>query len=171
MPASTFLPKLCFGLAAAFGLILGLTTYTFPIIGRVQDHEVALLMHQALHDSVAPLPGPPTQLGIDIRVVASSDSPGPDTKAPVLPTQPAAWAAAAASTDSSALRGWLTHAGVFTGTTGGNRVHTTLWRLTLHAGCPLISHLRTVSIRTTGQLLEVSSDCPGARGLGTEVEH
>ena len=171
MPASTFLPKLCFGLAAAFGLILGLTTYTFPIVGRVQDHEVAALMHRALHDSVAELPGPPAQLGIESRVGAPVDGPGPEAKAPVLPAQPAAWAAAAASADSSALRGWLTHAGVFTGTTVRNRVQTTLWRLTLHTGCPLISRLQTVSIRTTGQLLEVSSDCPRAGAPAPGVEH
>ncbi|MEO8140654.1 MAG: hypothetical protein ABI742_13455 [Gemmatimonadota bacterium] len=167
MPASTFLPKLCFGLAAAFGLILGLTTYTFPIFGRLQDHDVQALIHQALHDSIPPLPGPPAQLGIQTGV----GTPPADAKAPVLPAQPAAWAAAAASADSSALRDWLTQPGVFTGTTVGNRVHTTLWRLNLHQRCPWLSHLRTVSIRTTGQLLEVSSDCPRTDAIAAAVEH
>ena len=167
MPASTFLPKLCFGLAAVFALILGLTTYTFPIVGRLHDHDVEALIHQALHDSMPALPGPPAQLGIKTGV----GTPPAGAKAPVLPAQPAAWAAAAASADSSALRDWLTKAGVFTGTTIGSRVHTTLSRLNLHQGCPWISHLRTVSLRITGQLLEISSDCPRTGGVAIEVEH
>ena len=103
--------------------------------------------------------------------LAAPGAPHEPSKGPPIPAQPAAWAAAAASADSSALRGWLTHAGVFTGTTVRNRVQTTLWRLTLHTGCPLISRLQTVSIRTTGQLLEVSSDCPRAGAPAPGVEH
>lgn len=161
MPASSFLPKLCFGIAAALGLVLGLTTYTFPIIGRLQDPDVTSLIHRALGDSLTPLPGPPSALAIE--TVVPEGLPGgepPVREARPAAPEPATWAAEAAARDSGALRDWLEHAGLSTGISGGDTVRTTLWRLTLHAGCPVISRLRTVAVRE--QLVAISSDCPRA---------
>jgi len=163
MPASTLLPKLLFGLAAVIGLILGLTTYTFPIIGTVRDGDVEAVIHRALGDTATALPGPPSSLPIQTYVqpadpLGNASEHRPTTAAP----QPAAWAAAAAAADSAALREWLDHSGLFTGSSTDTTRNTTLWRLTLHHGCPLISRLRTVSVIASNQLVEVSSDCPRA---------
>jgi hypothetical protein len=161
MPASTLLPKLLFGLAAVGGLILGLTTYTFPIFGHVRDDDVIAVIHRGLGDTVTSLPGPPSSLPIQ-NYLQPADPFGnaferrPSPAAP----QPAAWAARAATADSAALRDWLDHSGLFTGSSDGTTRNTTLWRLTLHPGCPLISQLRTVTTIASGQLVEISSDCP-----------
>jgi hypothetical protein len=161
MSGSSYLPKLMFALAAAIGLVLGLTTYTFPIFGHIQDAVVSSLIHRALHDSATPLPGPPAQLAIETVVPPTSpNGPSLEHAAPPAPAQPAAWAAQAAARDAEALRDWLTDVGFFTGDTEGDTVRTTLWRLTLHRGCPLIIRLRTVSTRETDQLVEISSNCP-----------
>jgi hypothetical protein len=163
MPGSSFLPKLCFALAAVLGLALGLTTYTFPIIGRIEDKAVTSLLHQALQDTVTPLPSPPAELGVAPVATPTPDPFGErfatDTTVPAA-AQPAAWAARAASLDPGALRDWLNQAGLFTGATEADTVRTTLWRLTLHRGCPLLSRLRTVSTLSTDRLVEISSDCP-----------
>jgi hypothetical protein len=163
MPASTLLPKLLFAAAAVFGLILGLTTYTFPIIGHLSDDDAIAVIRHALRDSATALPGPPSSLPIQ-NYVRTADPLGnavqrqPSAAAP----QPAAWAARAAAIDSAALRDWLNRPGLFTGSSDGSTRTTTLWRLTLHRGCPLISRFTTATEIGTGQLVEISSDCPRA---------
>ena len=161
MPASTLLPKLLFGIAAVVGLILGLTTYTFPIIGTVRDADVEAVIHRALGDAPTALPGPPASLPIQ-HSAQPADPFGEKFEREPTPAapQPAAWAAEAATDDSTALREWLDHSGLFTGSIQATTRSTTLWRLTLHRGCPLVSRLRTVTTIATGQLVGITSDCP-----------
>jgi hypothetical protein len=172
MPASTLLPKLLFGVAAAVGLILGLTTYTFPIVGHVRDDDVLAVIHRALGDTAPSLPAPPSSLTSqrDVRPAGPfGDLFDRDTSGAA--PEPVAWATRAAAMDSSALREWLDRSGLFTGSSTGRARTTTLWRLTTHPGCPLLSRLSAVTMIATKQLVEISSDCPrtdvGVEGNGT----
>lgn len=168
MPASTLLPKLLFGLIAVAGLILGLTTYTFPIIGRMRDGDVIAVIHRSLGDTATTLPGPPSSLQIqnDVQPASPFGHSAERETSPAAP-QPIAWAAEAAAADSAALRDWLEYRGLFTGSSDGSTRTTTLWRLTLHRGCPFVTRLRTVAMIASNQLVEISSDCPRT---GVQVE-
>lgn len=159
------IPKVAFLAAIAGALAIGLTTYTFPFVGTLDDldSELAALFHHGLGDSIPSLPGPPRQLS----VVSSGSATTPT--GPIIPAHAdtgaepdpaAAWVAQAATADSGAVRAWLIQRLFFTGAIQDTTVRSRFRRVTLHSGCPVISHLSIVQVRATGQVLSVSSDCP-----------
>jgi hypothetical protein len=65
--------------------------------------------------------------------------------------------------DSAALREWLGPLVLATATVYGDTVQTTLWRVTLRSGCPLLSRMHATSVgRGTGEdeIVTLSADCP-----------
>jgi hypothetical protein len=163
MPNSALLPKLFFAGAILFAIGLGLTTYTSPIVGRLHDADLIVVLDQALGDTVPALPGLPMQLKA-VAVEGPTQAPGLEVgnRGAGTPAEagPSNWASRAAASDSAALRGWLTQPVLMTASVEGNSVHITRRRLTLRSGCPLVSHLWSVEERTTGRLVDLSSDCP-----------
>lgn len=151
------LPKLALLLAIAGALALGITTYTFPFIGTLDalDSDVAALFHRELGDSVPGLPGPPSQLAL----VSIADTPA-SARAGAEPDPAAAWVARASAADSVAVRAWLVRPLFFAATLHDTTVRSSFRRVSLHQGCPLISHLTIVQVRATEQVLRMSSDCP-----------
>lgn len=76
-----------------------------------------------------------------------------------------AWRAVAMNKDSIAVRQWLGRWVLATGETRGDTVRLTLWRLTLHPGCPLISKLIATSVGAASyeyRRVNVTSNCPAA---------
>lgn len=68
--------------------------------------------------------------------------------------------AAAARADTAALRRWLGAMVVRTSVIIGDTVYATYRRLSTRPGCPLLSHLRTTTVFSTQQLVQVTGDCP-----------
>jgi hypothetical protein len=157
--ASTIFSKLILLIATVVLLGLGLTTYTQPNPGASGDvHD---LISRVLGDREPQLPGPPGALAIQ----RDSARPSPaDSLAPPADTGAAGgWVRLAASHDSAALRAWLGHAVLATSTVHGDTIETTLWRLTLHHSCPVLSRLHATSIgRSRGpeRLIALRADCP-----------
>jgi hypothetical protein len=166
-------PKL---LALALGvgaLGLGYTKYTAPIHGGPAYADLHELITRALGDTQPMLPGPPPALPLDpVRPGTGTAEPqlgahvrtDPATASDtVTTTQPREWAAWAAAHDPAALRAWLGSAVVPATVVRGDRAETTLLRVTLARGCPLVSVL---TARFVGQavrrprLVHVAADCP-----------
>jgi hypothetical protein len=163
--ARRMLPKLAFLLAIAGALALGITTYTFPFIGTLDalDSGVAARFHRELGDSVRGLPGPPRQLALVSIAGAPTTArsvAGTPAGAGAEPDPAAAWVAQAWAADSVAVRAWLVRPLFFAAALQDTTVRSTFRRVSLHPGCPLISHLAIVQVRATGQVLSMSSDCP-----------
>lgn len=156
-PVPRMLPRLGFLVAMAGALALGITTYTFPFIGTldVLDSDVAALFHRELGDSVPDLPGPPRQL----TLVSIADT-STRARSGAEPDPAVAWVAEASAADSVAVRAWLVRPLFFAATLRDTTVRSSFRRVSLHSGCPLISHLAIVQVRATGQVLSMSSDCP-----------
>ncbi len=158
----TFLPRVVALLGLTLATGLAYTTYTSPILSAGERGEVGELIHIALGDARKPLPGPVA--GMAVVPVDTAGQPGGhefNRATPVSPApQPAAWMAAAAHTDSAALRGWLGALVVRTSVILGDTVLATYRRITTGPGCPLLSHLRTTTVYSTQQLVRVSGDCP-----------
>ncbi len=151
---------------AAVMVGMGLTTYTFPILGGPASGELHDLLARALGDSDARLPGPPATLAIGPLPIAppgiSADS-SAGVAQPQLGTQPEAWATEAVARDSAALRGWLGPGVLPAAVVMGDTVRTTLYRITLHRGCPLLSRLQATSVGQVSRQLRIVSvrtDCP-----------
>lgn len=159
--------KLALAGALAAAALMVLTSYTGPVVGRMHEPDVAALLHQALHDApgldsggplvVEPVPAPEPRVAQEV--------PAPQ---PVAPGDLESWAARAAATDSAALRAWLERIVLSSATMDGYIRHTTIRRLTLRDGCPLLSHLRIVEDTRTRRLVSVSSDCPPAEATPLE---
>lgn len=169
MPASAIIPKLLVASFAALLVLIGLTTYTLPNHGGSGYSDLHDLFARALGDSEPRLPGPPASLPIQIL----TDSAAPRAASVRPPgfgldsSQPQRWTAQAVRKDSSAIRGWLGSAVLATSTADGDTAYTTLWRLTLHSGCPLVSRLHATSVGVsvgTARLVSVRANCPGSRG-------
>src|SRR6185369_11685712 len=98
-----------------------LTRYGAPIEGAATDPELYKLIAEESPGRKGPpiaLPAPVSALGIaSLRVTA--------------------WRAVAVEKDSIAVRQWLGRWVLATGETRGDTAQMTLWRLTLHSGCPL----------------------------------
>jgi len=158
--ATTIFSKLILLIAMMVLLGFGLTTYTQPNPGASGDiHD---LIGRALGDREPSLPGPPGSLGIARDPAAA---PRGSDSIPLLDAGPAGeWVRLAASHDSTALRAWLGHAVLATSTVHGDTIETTLWRLTLHHDCPVLSRLHATSTgRSRGpeRLVSLQADCPG----------
>jgi hypothetical protein len=160
--SDNFLPRLVALLGFTLGIGLAYTTYTSPILSAGERGEIGGLIHAALGDPETPLPGPAA--GMDLIPVDTASRPGVhefNRATSVLPVpQPAAWMAAAARADSTALRGWLGAVVVRTSVIIGDTVYATYRRLSTSPGCPLLSHLRTTTVFSTQQLVQVTGDCP-----------
>ena len=166
MSASAIIPKLLAASAAILVVMLGITTYTLPNHGGVGYSDLHDLFSRALGDRQTVLPGPPASLPIRLL----PDSAGSSAPPAVVPgsgldsTQPQRWTAQAVHHDSTALRGWLGAAVLATATVDGDTVRTTLWRLTLHSGCPLVSRLHATSAggaQGGTRIVQLTGDCPG----------
>ena len=163
--ASAIVPKLLAAALAALLLLLGVTTYTLPNHGGAGYSDLHDLFARALGDSEPRLPGPPASLRIQILADSAAASPASVSPAAIGldSSQPQRWIAQAVHQDSSAIRSWLGAAVLATSTVEGDTAHTTLWRLTLHAGCPLVSRLHATSAGVavgTARLVRVRGDCP-----------
>lgn len=161
MTGST-LPRIAFALFAGGACLLGLTTYTSPVIGPLRDDRVAGLLHRALGDPAVTLPAPPRELPIQPR---SSLTIGPEAPAEPAPASDSGaalsrWATRSAAADSTALRAWLDRRSFLRTVTRGDTVVTILLRLTLRRGCPLASHLWIREDVRHDRLLGLRSDCP-----------
>src|SRR5262245_31792721 len=126
-----------------------ITRFASPIEGAATDPELyKLIAEESPRHSVTPvtMPAPISALGIAPLpdTARSRDGEPGDTASRVDPVT--AWRAVAVRKDSIAVRQWLGRWVVATGETRGDTVRLTLWRLTLHPGCPLISKLIATSI-------------------------
>jgi len=168
--AATLFPKLIAVLATLLLLGIGLTTYTQPNHGGGAYGELHDLISRALGDRGPPLPGPPGTLPIE--AVDSAQTPKRQRTAGSVDTgQPATWISRAIDRDSAALRDWLGPLVLATATVHGDTVQTTLWRMTLRAGCPLISRMRATSVgRATGEteIVALRADCPALSSSDSE---
>jgi hypothetical protein len=162
MPTTLF-PRLLALLLTVLVIGLVLTTYTLPNHGGGAYWDLHGLISHALGDRKPPLPGPPSVL--PVRPVDSTLVPWPDTGLDSVDIrQPGEWIARAARGDSAALREWLGAAVLATATVHGDTVRTTLWRLTLHHACPLLSRMRATSVgrlRGETRVVALTADCPG----------
>jgi hypothetical protein len=153
-----------FGGAAAAAL----TRFGSPIEGAATDPELyKLIAEGSPGHGVTPItvPAPISALGIAPvpDTARSRDSEPRDTSTRIDPVT--AWRAVAVNKDSIAVRQWLGPWVLATGETRGDTVRLTLWRLTLHSGCPLISRLVATSIGAASyqyRRVKVSSTCPEA---------
>src|SRR5215470_8103124 len=124
-----------------------ITRFASPIEGAVTDPELyKLIAEESPGHSVVTMPDPISALGIAPlpHTARSRDGEPGDTSTRVDPVT--AWRAVAVRKDSIAVRQWLGRWVVATGETRGDTVRLTLWRLTLHSGCPLLSKLVATSI-------------------------
>lgn len=145
-------------------LILGatavsLTTYTQPIFAADRNGPVEQLLRQALGDSTRlPAGWSSTATGIALSAVPSA----PESLAPAPVSPAAAWARSAVAADSGAVRAWLSPAVLEIGGVARDTVRLTLYRLTLHRGCPLLSRLDAVLAGNTRSLevARVETTCP-----------
>jgi hypothetical protein len=161
MPATLF-PKVLALLATVLLLGIGLTTYTQPNHGGGAYGDLHDMIGRALGDHGPPLPGPPGTLPIE--AVDSTLTPVHAGSADsVHTTEPAEWISGAVLRDSAAVREWLGPLVLATATVYGDTVQTTLWRVTLRSGCPLLSRMHATSVgRGTGktEIVTLSADCP-----------
>jgi hypothetical protein len=153
------------GFAAAAAAAI--TRFASPIEGAATDPELyKLIAGESPGHSVTPvaMPAPISALGIaTLPDTARSRDGERDTSASVDPVS--AWRAVAVNKDSIAVRQWLGRWVVATGETRGDTVRLTLWRVTLHPGCPLISRLIATSVgavRYEFRRVTVTSTCPEA---------
>jgi len=145
-----------------------LTRYGSPIEGAATDPELyKLIAEESPRRSVTPtyVPAPVSALGIARLhdTARSRDSQPGDTSSRVDPVS--SWRAIAVAKDSVAVRQWLGRWVLATGETRGDTVRLTLWRLTLHPGCPLISRLVATTIGVASyeyHRVKVTSTCPEA---------
>ena len=160
--SATLFPKLLALLATLLLLGIGLTTYTQPNHGGGAYGDLHDMIARALGDHGPPLPGPPGTLPIE--AVDTTRTPILAGGADSAPTgQPAEWISLAVMRDSAALREWLGPLVLATATVYGDTVQTTLWRVTLRSGCPLLSRMHATSVgRGTGEdeVVTLSADCP-----------
>jgi hypothetical protein len=160
--SATLFPKILALLATVLLLSIGLTTYTLPNHGGIAYGDLHDLIGRALGDRGPPLPGPPGILpieGVDSTLTPihtrSTDS--------VDTGQATEWITHAVARDSAALREWLGPLVLATATVHGDSVQTTLWRVTLRRGCPLLSRMDATSVgRGSGEtaIVALSADCP-----------
>jgi hypothetical protein len=163
MVGRAFFLALCSLGAAA----LGFTTYTRPIEGAGTDPDLRALIVRALHDSEPTLPSASTYLPVEVERPDSLQLAASRPNSDQGPSgQVTDWLRRAALTDSAALRGWLGGWVGATVTTQHDAIHLTLYRLTLHRGCPLLSTLQTTSRRSANwqdRLTRIQSTCPVVR--------
>jgi hypothetical protein len=149
-----------------------LTRYGSPIEGAATDPELyKLIAEQSPGRGVTPtsVPAAVTALGIAPLpdTALSRDSGSRDSSTRVNPVS--AWRAVAVEKDSIAVRQWLGRWVLATGETRGDTARMTLWRLTLHPGCPLISRLVVTTIGVASyeyRRVKVTSTCPEASSAG-----
>jgi hypothetical protein len=179
MPISSAVPKLVALVLAAVALSLGLTKYTAPIHGGPAYATLRDLFGRALGDSRPTLPGPPTTLQLNPAPVPPGPTPelGERIATPPGPlgefdtSQPQRWATLMAARDSAALRAWLGIAVLPMAVVHGDTVETTLLRLTLRRGCPILSRLKATSVGQLSrnlQLVAVTADCPQLAPAGAD---
>jgi hypothetical protein len=145
-----------------------LTRYGSSIEGAATDPELyKLIAEESPGRGVTPtsVPAAVTALGIAPlpNTALSRDSEPGDTSTRVDPVS--AWRTVAVAKDSIAVRQWLGRWVLATGETRGDTVRLTLWRLTLHPGCPLISRLVATTIGAASyeyRRVKVTSTCPDA---------
>lgn len=163
---ATLLSRMLAITLASMAIGLGLTTYTFPIhsaYGDLQD-----LFARALGDSEPPLPEPPAALAIGPLTAhppAETARPDSGVTQPPVGAQPRAWLEEAVARDSAALRGWLGTAVFPTAVVDGDTVRTTLLRITLHHGCPLVSRLEATTVGHVDRhprIVSLRANCPPA---------
>jgi len=170
MPISSAVPKLIALVLTVAALGLGLTKYTSPIHGGPAYADLRHFLGRALGDHAPVLPGPPPALDLTpasalpapIRNPELGDRIAPETAARDI-SQPQRWFARMAARDSAALRGWLGVAVLPTAVVHGDTVETTLLRLTLHRGCPILSRLTAISVGQASwrpRLVSVTANCP-----------
>jgi hypothetical protein len=176
MPASTLIPKVLATIGVALAVALGFTTYTAPNHAGAAYSDIHDLIALALGDArQPPLPGPPSTLPIGpLDTFPAGLAPSPSRPA-AGPTEPRDWIARAVTRDSAALRGWLGGAVVVTAAVQGDTARTTLWRVTLHPGCPLVSRMQAISVghaQGSPQLAFLTADCPRLTPTApTPVQH
>jgi hypothetical protein len=149
-----------------------LTRYGAPIEGAATDPELFKLIAEESPGRKGPpiaLPAPVSALGIaSLRDTARSrDSQPGDTSSRADPVS--AWRAVAVEKDSIAVRQWLGRWVLATGETRGDTAQMTLWRVTLHSGCPLLSRLVVTTIGVASyeyRRVKVTSTCPEASSAG-----
>jgi hypothetical protein len=155
------------GVVAAGALVKALTVYTFPSDGP-GSRAIRLAITEALGEigPRAPTGAALAALPVSGDLHTAEDTVGPRPPAIREPTVGWAardWARAAAAADSRALRAWLEAPRLTTRSARDDSVYVTSRRVTVHAGCPLVSTIRAVlTRRPTGELhlVRLSATCP-----------
>lgn len=158
------------GLAIAFlvlGTILalgyGFTRYTLPNHGGPAYGQLHSLLAGVLGDR--PPTVPDAAGAFPIQPVDSTvqefrhRKPGP----PPSDSAVTSWLTTAVERDPPAVRAWLGWAVLSISVTSGDTVRTTLWRLTLHRDCPLVSRLHALAVGRASEeprFLRLTADCP-----------
>lgn len=168
--ARLLLPTLVTGTGLLVAAGLTATRFTRPFEGASSDNTLYNLIADALHDphlKGGPVPGASS---LPISTIAS-ESPQPAvSQSPVeeeiARPQPQRWAEIAVQTDSGALRDWLGDWVVATSSPAGDSLHLNLRRLSLRAGCPLLSRLSAVVLQVHGEqrIVRVEATCPPTPG-------
>lgn len=146
---------------------LSFTVYTLPNHGGPSYGDVQGVLRAALGDQPAAVPGPPASLPVQAVQLPESAAPpfGHGISAPPrIDSAADAWLARAVDEDPAAVRAWLGVAVLSVSTSVGDTARTTLWRLTIHHGCPLVSRMHaTVVGRYTDstRVVRLTANCPG----------
>jgi len=159
------------GVVLAAILVKALTQYTFASDGP-GSLAIRLAIAAALGDAPARAPAVTalTVFPVSRELSASGGPAGPRRVSAFEPAVGRAaedWARAAAAADSPALRAWITAPLVTTRAARDDSVFVTSRRLTVHAGCPLVSTLRGAFTRGPEgglRLARLSATCPAVEG-------
>lgn len=151
--------------AGLLALAFAMTRYTLPNHGSPAYGEIERLLEDALGTRPAAIPEAPAAMRLEPVPAPPMEFRDRVPAPPPIEPGAAAWLARGVANDAGAVRGWLGAAVLATSTTSGDTVHTVLWRLTLHRGCPFVSRLHaTATGRATGELrfVALDADCPRA---------